>query len=78
MPGKDGDLLKDINPDSLTVISDCKLEPALQNVALGETIQFERLGYYCVDKDTSSSHFIFNQTIELRDSWEKKKGNLNA
>ena len=78
MPGKDGDLLKDINPDSLTVISDCKLEPALQNVPLGETIQFERLGYYCADKDTSSSHFIFNQTIELRDSWEKKKGNSNA
>ena len=79
IPGKDGEFLDDINPDSLKVLSHCKLEPALQNSLIGETIQFERLGYYCADKDTSSSHLIFNETIGLRDTWEKKnKGDKNA
>ena len=72
IPGKDGEFLDDINPDSLQVLSNCKLEPALQNAPIGETIQFERLGYYCADKDTSPSHLIFNETIGLRDTWEKK------
>jgi glutaminyl-tRNA synthetase len=79
IPGKDGEFLDDINPDSLKFLSNCKLEPALQNSSIGETIQFERLGYYCADKDTSSSHLIFNETIGLRDTWEKKnKGDKNA
>jgi glutaminyl-tRNA synthetase len=79
IPGKDGEFLDDINPDSLKVLSNCKLEPALQNSSIGETMQFERLGYYCADKDTSSSHPIFNETIGLRDTWEKKnKGDKNA
>ena len=74
VPGKSGNLFDDINPNSLTKISDCKLEPALQNIPIGETIQFERLGYYCMDKDSSFKQLIFNQTIGLRDTWEKKKG----
>ena len=74
VPGKSGNLFDDINPNSLTKISDCKLEPALQNIPIGETIQFERLGYYCMDKDSSLKQLIFNQTIGLRDTWEKKKG----
>ena len=74
VPGKNGNLFDDINPNSLTKISDCKLEPALQNIPIGETIQFERLGYYCMDKDSSFKQLIFNQTIGLRDTWEKKKG----
>ena len=79
IPGKDGEFLDDINPDSLKILPNCKLEPALQNSSIGETIQFERLGYYCADKDTSSSHLIFNETIGLRDTWEKKnKGDKNA
>jgi glutaminyl-tRNA synthetase len=78
IPGENGNFLDDINPNSLTIISGCKLEPALQNSQIGETIQFERLGYYCADKDTSPNQLIFNQTIGLRDTWEKKKGNGNA
>ena len=74
VPGKSSNLFDDINPNSLTKISDCKLEPALQNIPIGETIQFERLGYYCMDKDSSFKQLIFNQTIGLRDTWEKKKG----
>ena len=75
MPKNEKEIL---SPIGRQFVAGLLLEPDLQNTPLGETIQFERLGYYCVDKDTSSSHFIFNQTIELRDSWEKKKGNSNA
>ena len=78
IPGKNGNLLDDINPNSLTIISGCKLEPDLQNSPKGETIQFERLGYFCKDKDSSSNHLIFNRTIGLRDTWEKRKGDENA
>jgi len=78
IPGKSGNLLDDINQNSLTIIPGCKLEPALQNSPMGETIQFERLGYFCKDKDSSSNHLIFNQTIGLRDTWEKRKGDENA
>ena len=78
IPGKKGNLVDDINPNSLKTISNCKLEPALQNSPIGETIQFERHGYYCADKDTSPNHLIFNQTIGLRDTWDKKKGDKNA
>jgi glutaminyl-tRNA synthetase len=72
IPGENGEFLDDINSESLKILSNCKLEPALKKAPIGETIQFERLGYFCADKDTSSSHLIFNQTIGLRDTWEKK------
>jgi glutaminyl-tRNA synthetase len=71
--GADGDFLDDINADSLTVLKSCKLEPALQNAPIGTTVQFERIGYFCPDKETTSDHLIFNQTIGLRDTWAKSK-----
>ncbi len=70
---KDGSDFKDhINPDSLEIRRNCKLEPALANAAPGSLYQFERLGYFCVDTTSSpDSGLIFNRTVSLRDSWAK-------
>jgi len=71
--GKDGvDFKERINPDSLTVLSKCMLEPALANAELGERFQFEREGYFC--RDTGSpDQLVFNRTVTLRDSWAKEE-----
>ncbi len=71
VPGADGDYLKDINPESLTVLSGCKLEPALVNAEPGEGVQFERQGYFCKDKDSTGDHAVFNRTVALKDTWAK-------
>ena len=69
-PGSGGrDFLHDINQKSLTVIKDCKVEPSLAELSLGETVQFERQGYFCLDKDATSENLIFNRTVSLRDTW---------
>jgi glutaminyl-tRNA synthetase len=60
-----------INPDSLEVLSRCKLEPSLSSAKLGDRYQFERLGYFCVDPDSSDGNLVFNRTITLRDTWAK-------
>ncbi|MDD9877186.1 MAG: glutamine--tRNA ligase/YqeY domain fusion protein [Magnetovibrio sp.] len=75
-PGADGDLGADINPDSLVARRGCKLEPALAGTAAGETVQFERLGYFTADPDGAPGRPVFNRTIGLRDTWAKvqKKG----
>ncbi|MAS92515.1 MAG: glutamine--tRNA ligase [Verrucomicrobiales bacterium] len=70
-PDKDGDFLQHLNPESLSVLSNAKLEPNLGKVELGETVQFERLGYFCPDLDTSVEKPVFNRTVGLRDSWAK-------
>jgi len=70
-PGAGGDFAKDINPNSLEVLKDAQLEPSLAAAAEGEAIQFERLGYFCLDSDRSSNRPIFNRTIALRDTWAK-------
>ena len=70
-PGADGDFLADLNPDSLETLSGARLEPALEGLPSGERIQFERLGYFCVDPDSSKERPVFNRTIGLRDSWAK-------
>nr|VFK59480.1 MAG: glutaminyl-tRNA synthetase [Candidatus Kentron sp. TC] len=74
-PGKDsGNFLDDINPDSLTALRSCRLEPALAEAGPDDHIQFERLGYFCLDRiDSSDSHRVFNRTVALRDSWEKTR-----
>ncbi|MEK9679948.1 MAG: glutamine--tRNA ligase/YqeY domain fusion protein [Rhodospirillaceae bacterium] len=73
-PGKGGDFLDDLNPESLEVLSGCKLEPALADDT--GTVQFERLGYFCPDKESSPDAPVFNRTMTLRDTWAKvqKKG----
>ena len=72
-PGAEGDVLDDLNPDSLDVLSDCRLEPALAAAPSGETVQFERLGYFCPDRDGTAERPVFNRTVGLRDTWAKVK-----
>ena len=66
------DFLELINPDSKAVITNSKVEPGLINAATGKSFQFERVGYFCVDPESTPSHLVFNRTVELRDSWGKK------
>ena len=63
--------LENLNPDSLKVLTDCKLEPSLATVKPLDKMQFERLGYFCVDKDSTTEHLVFNRTCTLKDSWAK-------
>jgi glutaminyl-tRNA synthetase len=75
-PGKgDNDFLKEINPASLEVVADAKIEPSVAGAAPGTRYQFERLGYFCVDSDSGlrapDSRLVFNRTVTLKDSWAK-------
>ncbi|MFP4014060.1 MAG: glutamine--tRNA ligase/YqeY domain fusion protein [Chitinispirillaceae bacterium] len=67
----DGDFLQNLNPDSLKVLSSCKVEPGLGEVQPGERYQFERLAYFCVDPDSRPGVPVFNRTVALKDSWAK-------
>ena len=60
-----------LNPDSLIVLNECKLEPSLSDVELGEHIQFERLGYFYKDPDSTQEKPVFNRTVPLRNTWAK-------
>ena len=66
------DFLELINPDSKAVTTSSKVEPGLINAETGKSFQFERVGYFCVDPESTPSHLVFNRTVELRDSWGKK------
>ncbi|HEY3824662.1 MAG TPA: glutamine--tRNA ligase/YqeY domain fusion protein [Bryobacteraceae bacterium] len=66
-----GDFTDNLNPVSLEIVKDCKLEPALAGVAPMERFQFERLGYFCVDPDTTPGKPVFNRTVALKDTWAK-------
>jgi glutaminyl-tRNA synthetase len=69
---EEGEDFKDsLNPDSLKVVKDCRLEPSLSNVKPGEVFQFERLGYFCVDSDSSDEKTVFSRTATLKDDWAK-------
>jgi glutaminyl-tRNA synthetase len=70
-PGAGGDLLADLNPDSLEVLSGCRLEPALAADNSEAAVQFERLGYFCRDPDSLPGRLVFNRTIGLRDSYAR-------
>jgi glutaminyl-tRNA synthetase len=69
---KDADHLDFINPDSLKIIT-AKVEPSLKEAKVLDKFQFQRVGYFCVDKDSSETKLIFNRTVALKDSWAKKK-----
>lgn len=74
---KEKDFRELLNPDSLKVVSNVKIEPYLaENVNLNEKYQFQRIGYFVLDKDTTSDKLIFNRTISLKDSWEKEQNKL--
>ena len=70
-PGAAEDFRSVLNPDSLETLTGCKLEPALSDVVAGEVVQFERLGYFCVDPDATADNPVFNRTVGLRDSFAK-------
>jgi glutaminyl-tRNA synthetase len=65
------DFTSNLNPNSLEVLTNCKLEPSLAGAVPGSRYQFERLGYFSVDPDTTSKQLVFNRTVALRDSWAK-------
>jgi glutaminyl-tRNA synthetase len=70
--GEKGDFRDYLNPKSLEVLTECRLEPGLADAKPGERVQFERLGYFCVDtKDSSPGRPVFNRTVTLRDQWVK-------
>jgi glutaminyl-tRNA synthetase len=70
-PGADGDFIDDLNPKSLEVLSDARIEPSLAGLAAGDRVQFERLGYFAPDQDTSPDRPVFNRIVTLRDTWAR-------
>jgi glutaminyl-tRNA synthetase len=70
---KDGSTFKDhLNPDSLIILDEARVEPSLAGSEPGKRVQFERRGYFCVDsKDSGPDGLVFNRTVTLRDSWAK-------
>ena len=64
---------ENVNPDSLITLTGCRLEGSLRDAKAGDTFQFMRQGYFCVDPDSTQEHPVFNRTVALNSSWEKKK-----
>ncbi len=60
-----------LNPNSLEILSSCRVEPSLAGATTGSRYQFERQGYFCIDPDSSAGKIVFNQTVPLRDTWSK-------
>jgi glutaminyl-tRNA synthetase len=77
-PGADGDLLADLDPASEEVLTDCWLEPAVAALAVGQTVQFERLGYFCADPDSVPGRPVLNRTLTLKDSWARAQAQGKA
>ncbi len=72
-PGAAGDVMADLNPNSLEAVSGF-VEPALADAVVGEAVQFERQGYFCPDSMSEPGKLVFNRTVGLRDSWAKAQG----
>ena len=72
-PGAGGDLFADLNPSSIEILTESRVEPALADAVRGEAVQFERQGYFCADLDSAPNQLIFNRTVGLRDSWAKAR-----
>ena len=68
------DFTANLNPDSLEVRPACYVEPSMKGAQVGHVVQFERLGYFCVDADSSAEKLVLNRTITLRDTWARMKG----
>jgi len=77
-PGAKGDILDDLNPASIEVLHDCRLEPTLGAAEPGTPLQFERQGYFCVDADSRPGRPVFNRTIGLRDGWARAQAKSQA
>jgi glutaminyl-tRNA synthetase len=72
------DFAGDLNPDSLEVLTDARVEPVLATTKPGEAVQFERQGYFCIDPDSTSDKLVFNRTVGLRDTWAKVQGGKSS
>lgn len=72
-PDAEEDFMSVLNPESLTVLKNCKLESALKSAKLGDSYQFMRKGYFCLDKNSSENDLIFNRSVGLKDSFKPKK-----
>ena len=72
------DFIADLNPDSLEVLTDCRLEPALAAANTDDPVQFERQGYFCRDPDSTPGRLVFNRTVGLRDTWARVSGGKGA
>jgi glutaminyl-tRNA synthetase len=70
-PGAGSDYFADLNPNSLEILTECRVEAALAATMAGEVVQFERQGYFCLDQNARATPLVFNRTIGLRDSWGK-------
>ena len=77
-PGADGAIIDDLNPTALEVVHDCQAEPAVVETPVGQPIQFERLGYFYPDPDSTPSAPVFNRTVGLRDSWARAQAKGKA
>ncbi len=71
------DFMEFVNPDSLKIVS-AFVEPSLKGATVGERFQFQRIGYFNIDKDSTSNHLVFNKTVGLRDSWEKQSRSVGT
>ena len=65
------DFTANLNPNSLEVVTTAKLEPSLAQAAPGDRYQFERLGYFCADRDSAPGKLVFNRTVPLKDTWAR-------
>lgn len=72
-PEASGDFIADLNPDSRQILANCIVEPSLKSAQPGDKFQFERVGYFCVDPDSTPEKLVFNRTVGLRDTWAKIK-----
>lgn len=70
-PNEGGDFLKNLNPNSLEVLTDCRIEPMLAKAAVGDRFQFLRQGYFVVDPDSTEDKLVFNRIVSLKDTWQK-------
>lgn len=72
---KEGEDYRDLlNPESLKVIDKCYIEPFVENAEPGNRFQFDRMGYFCVDKNSQRGNLVFNRIVSLKDSWKKQAG----
>jgi glutaminyl-tRNA synthetase len=69
------DFRSNLNPQSLQILSDCMAEPSLKDTRPFDRFQFERLGYFCIDADTTDDRLVINRTVTLRDTWAKVQKN---
>ncbi|HIE38583.1 MAG TPA: glutamine--tRNA ligase, partial [Anaerolineae bacterium] len=72
------DFMASLSPNSLEVLTSCRVEPGLADTPPGSRYQFERQGYFCVDPDSSAGKLVFNRTVSLRDSWAKIEKKLKV